>query len=275
MRPDTPLIRARARLAHAAGIYPYFLISASGGKDSNILFPLLDELRPRPAIGAYHYTILRGLQCVERPIEVLCRRYKVPVLYSIASQLPTMLFEGYCRPRTAVVKRARQVQLNMVDVELRGRLWFAAHLSGMDPDDFVPAEGEEAKRALSDLKVDPFKIWYVGGQRQNDSLERRAMLSQFRRQQRDLGDAKIPSGGQLGINPKQRRIYPICDWSTDEVLAYVRALGLPAAADLGKGTNQGVNPGDPACMRAMRDRYPADFARLVSRFPLAVAVAEG
>ena len=96
----------------------------------------------------------------------------------------------------------------MVDVELRGRLWFAAHLSGMDPDDFVPAEGEEAKRALSDLKVDPFKIWYVGGQRQNDSLERRAMLSQFRRQQRDHARPAGDAAGAAGAGARIGRMAP-------------------------------------------------------------------
>lgn len=279
--PPSPLQRARDRLAHCASIYPYFLISASGGKDSNASFPLLAELRakdPRIKIGAYHYTLMRGIQCVERPIETLCRRYQVPVHYLIHPSLPQLLYEGFCRTRTAIVGRAYQTQLNMVDVELAGRLWFACLLSKKDASDLVPAEDEEeAKLSLRDLSVDPFKVWYVGGQRQNDSLERRAMLSGFRRQQKALGEdgLKIPTGGQLGVNPKERRVYPLADWSSDQVLAYCRAMNLPAAADLGGKNTKGVNPSDPAAMRAMRDNYPRDFARLAERFPLAIAVAEG
>jgi hypothetical protein len=52
-------------------------------------------------------------------------------------------------------------------------------------------------------------------------------------------------------------------------------MNLPAAADLGGKNTKGVNPSDPAAMRAMRDNYPRDFLRLAERFPLAIAVAEG
>lgn len=252
------------------------MVAASGGKDSNVMFPLLEKLRaerPEVRVAGFHYTLCRGLACVERPIELLSRRYDFPFKIFVHSILPQLVYEGFCRGRSDSANRAYKARLAMNDIELAARVWFAAELSGVDPDDLLPREGEEgARKSLADLKVDPFAIWYVGGQRQVDSLERRAMLSQFRRQ---LDANGRPTGGDLGFNPKERRLYPICDWSTKEVYAYARLMNLPPAADLGKSNSSGINPGDPITMRALRDNYPKDFAKLCELFPLAAAVAEG
>lgn len=275
---ETPLQACRARLRRAASIYPAFLIAASGGKDSNALFPLLAELRadfPNVVIGAYHYTLIRGLQCVERPIEILSKRYDVPVQFFPADLLCDLVFQGYCRNRTAAVSAAYAARVKMVDVEFAARVWLAARASGIAEQDLLPQEGEEEARAsLKDLKVDPFKLWYVGGQRQRDSLERRAMLSSFRRQLQDRGGVRIGTGGELGLNPKERRVYPLAEWSSAEVLAFCRLHRLPPAADLGKANTKGVSPGNGPCMLAMSQNYPADFARLCERFPQARAVAD-
>jgi 3'-phosphoadenosine 5'-phosphosulfate sulfotransferase (PAPS reductase)/FAD synthetase len=277
--PLTPLQRARQRLAYCAGIYPYFLISASGGKDSNALFPLLAEYRdknPGTTIGAFHYTRCKGMQCVERPIETLSRRYGVPVYYLPHPDMPQHLYEGFCRPRTVVAERAYQSLIKMVDMENAARLWYACLLSGVSVDDLLPqAEEEEAKLTLGDLKVDPFAVWVCAGQRMNDSLHRRAMLSGFRRQLKEVGNLKLPTGGNIGINPKQRRLYPVADWSSVEVLAYCRVMKLPAAADLGGKDSSGVNPSNKEAMRALKARYPADFNRLAERFPAIRQLAVG
>lgn len=275
MPTTSPIARAKARFERAASIYPYFLISASGGKDSNVMPPLMADLRAKNQdvrVGGFHYTICRGLVCVERPIEILSKRYDFPVKYIVHSMLPSLIYQGYCRPRTGIANTAYKAVLKMNDVELAARVWFAALHSEVDPDDLLPREGEdEARLSLADLKVDPWKIWYVGGQRQNDSLERRAMLSQFRRQQDSRG---LPTGGDLGFNPKERRLYPICDWSSKEVYDYCRLMKLPAAADLGRSNSSGINPGDHPTMKALRDNYPKDFAKLLEIFPQAAAVAE-
>lgn len=84
----------------------------------------------------------------------------------------------------------------------------------------------------------------------------------------------MSTGGEIGLNPKERRVYPLCDWATADVLAYCRGMRLPPAADLGKTSTSGVNPGDGPCMLAMRKHYPKDFERVVARFPNARAVAE-
>lgn len=275
---ESLLQACRARLARAASIYPIFLIAASGGKDSNALFPFLAELRqknPRVRVGAYHYTLVPGLECVERPIRALCKRYDVPLRVLPASILCDLVFQGYHRGRTEAVNAAYQNRIKMVDVEFAARVWLACHLSGCEEADLVPQEGEEqARLALRDLKVDPFQIWYVGGQRQGDSLERRAMLSSFRKQTVERGGVRVSTGGELGLNPKERRAYPLCDWAAADVLAYCRGMRLPPAADLGKASTSGVDPGNGACMLSMRNNYPKDFERVVERFPNARVVAD-
>lgn len=279
--PPTPIQRARSRIERAGEFSQHFLISASGGKDSNAIFPLLAEYRakhPRATVGAFHYTRCKGMMCVERPIEVLSKRFGVPVHYLIHPDMPRHLYEGFCRPRTNVAERAYKARIKMVDMEDAARLWYACHLSGVSVDDLLPQgeeEDAEAKLTLRDLKVDPYSIWVCAGQRLNDSLERRAMLSGFRRQLKEVGDMKLPTGGDIGLNPKQRRLYPVADWSSAEVLAYCRAANLPAAADLGGKDSSGVNPSNQDAMRALKARYPEDFNRLCERFPSARQLVEG
>lgn len=275
----TPIQRARRRIERAGDLSKHFLISASGGKDSNAIFPLLAEYRdkhPGTTIGAFHYTRCKGMQCVERPIEVLCKRYDVPIHYLPHPDMARHLYEGFCRPRTAVAERAYKALIKMTDMEDAARLWYACLLSNTTVDDLLPQhEEDEAKLSLRDLDVDPYSIWVCAGQRLNDSLERRAMLSSFRRQMKDVGDLRLPTGGDVGINPKQRRLYPVADWSSNEVLAYCRAMRLPAPADLGGKDSSGVNPANADAMLALKNRYPADFNLLCVRFPQARLLVEG
>lgn len=277
---STPLQRARARIARAGEFSKHFLISASGGKDSNAIFPLLAEYRdknPGTTIGAFHYTRCKGLQCVERPIETLCRRYSVPLHYTIHPDMPAQLYSGWGRTRTAIADRAYRARIKIVDMENAARLWYACHLSGVDVEDLLPQgeeEDAEARLALKDLKVDPYAMWVCAGQRLNDSLNRRAMLSCFRRQLQQVGDMRLPTGGDIGLNPKQRRLYPVADWSSVEVLGYCRAMRLPAAADLGGKDSSGVNPSNKDAMRALKQRYPGDFRLLCERYPAARVLAE-
>lgn len=263
----TPQARALELLNHAARRSPYFLIAASGGKDSNGIFPLLALLQkknPAVVVRAYNLFMVRGLQCIERVIEALCKRYKVPINYLPHPKFSDFVYQGFCGPRTDASVTAPMVK--PVDVELAARVHFAAVMSELEYEDFTIRKGEETPRkGLSDLKVDPFDIWVVSGHRKSDSLERRAMLTSFRRQ----------PGGREGLNVNEMRVYPVFDWSAKEVLAYCRAHDLPPAADLGKRNNAGIDPGIPESMRALRDLYPADFERVCAVFPLARAVAAG
>jgi hypothetical protein len=96
-RLPSPATRALALLERAFRISPYFLIMASGGKDSNVLFPLVQKLQakhPSVRVAACHwYLPVPGLDCVERPIHALRRRFAdCPIFYVPHYTLPDHLW---------------------------------------------------------------------------------------------------------------------------------------------------------------------------------------
>lgn len=95
--------------------------------------------------------------------------------------------------------------------------------------------------------------WTALGHRATDSLERNAMLKR-------LG----------GIDPKAGRVYPIWQWKPRDVYAYIRTNRLPVAPQLVRGSTDGVNL-YPATLRALRDRYPDDYRKILEVFPYAEA----
>ena len=278
-RIPSPATRALALLERAFLISPYFMIMASGGKDSNVLFPLLEILQRRhPSVRAaacHWYLPVPGLDCVERPIHVLRRRLgDCPVFYVPHYTLPDHLWLGDMRPRTRETG-PRAKTLKATECEDAARLQFAAHLSGL-PDGIVrelaaqslnemDEDGKRPKVVVDGLKVDPWRdIWVLGGQRSRDSLERRAMISGFRKQKDAFG---IATGGAVGLNMKERRVYPVHDWTADDVLAYCRATNCPPAAPLGGKNTTNLDPSNPQVMAVLRDRYPRDYEKVLAIFP--------
>lgn len=273
----TPASRALDLLRRAAAISPYFQIAASGGKDSNAIFALVEDLRkedPRVRVSACFWYMVKGIDCVERPIKILCRRLGDCPLYFVPHfALPDHLYLGESRPRSIDTKR-RAVALKQVQSEDAGRLYFAAKLSGL-PDGVVQStaakviedtdeDGVRSKVRIDGLKVDPWNdIWVLGGQRSRDSLERRAMLSSFRLQASD----GVASGGRVGLNVKDRRVYPVHDWSADEVLAYCRAKKLPPAAPIGGKNGSNLEPRDALAVAALKKLYPRDYEKFIAVFP--------
>lgn len=276
--PRTPPARALALLERAARESPYFLVAASGGKDSNVLFPLLEDLKkkdPRIRVGAFHMYMARGIECVERPIKVLCQRLGAPLFYVPHFALPDHLFLGEARERTSDAAR-RALGLKATECEDAARIYFAAHLSGL-PEGAVDqavarsqappeGEGESAPRLkIEGLTVDPWRdVWVLRGERARDSLQRRAMISSFRLQRDAMGFA---TGGCVGLSPKERRVFPVHDWTANEVLAFARARRCPPAAPIGKTNGSNLEPADALAVAALRRLYPSDYARFVRLFP--------
>lgn len=91
--------------------------------------------------------------------------------------------------------------------------------------------------------------WFAYGQKKNDSLERRAMLS---------------SCGGIDVNFK--RVYPVADFSNKEVFAYMKHRRLPVPFDYQLfGHSFGLLA--PEELRQVRKHFPDDFAKIVARFP--------
>lgn len=318
----TPKKRALELLRRAASTAPYFLIHASGGKDSNVAFPLLAELQredPRVRFAALHWYMVPpeevggrgGIQCVERPVRVLCARYKVPLLWVPHYTLPDRLYEGITRHGTSETRgcsvcagkggfvgsrpRLRQLvkdgeeweacercggcgqgalAVKVAECEDAGRLDWAARLGGLKgrKDLTLRDADDQPLHPVDALPVHPWRdIWCVSGHRSNDSLERRAMLSSFRMQKNEAG---VVTGARPGLNVKERRVYPVFDWTTDDVLAYARASGCPPAADLGGLNTMNLDPRNPEVVERLKVKYPRDYARLLEVFPQALASSE-
>ena len=110
---------------------------------------------------------------------------------------------------------------------------------------------EEAMRAKTK------KHWIGLGYRKQESLERRGMLVK-----------DWPSG----IGRKRGGFAPIAEWSTKDVLAYVRRERL-ALHRIGSTISTGVGL-DPETMWHMREHWPDDYRRILRVFPYAIAQAD-
>jgi len=87
------------------------------------------------------------------------------------------------------------------------------------------------------------------GHRMDESLPRRGMLK-----------------GRAGYLEKERRVYPLWNWSSKDVFAYLRARRIPLPVQLGKGDVSGVDLTLPA-MSVLKEHYPDDYARVREVFP--------
>lgn len=143
----------------------------------------------------------------------------------------------------------------------------------------LPDMERHARKALG---TDAFVTY---GQRKADSLERRAMLNSFgkMRLRRDGKLVKgadgacvmVPDPAAAGstscFDTKGRRVYPIGEWSTAEVVAYNRIHKLPRPPRLGDTKVSGVTL-RPDALAAIKAHYPDDFERILAKFPYADAL---
>ena len=264
-RTTSPIQHANLLIDDAVQLGPpIFLVGASGGKDSQCTLHLVCEARKRhPAlqVGALYWYRVPDIDCMERPIRETCERLGVP-LYRVPHDLLCGALIGAIN-REFTVETNEVPALKVVDLELAGKVRFAAHLSGIPEREIFDDQGK-VRVSLKDFRVNPFGIWMAYGHRQNESLERKGMLSGFRNQLNEFG---VKSGGRLGFDPKSRRIYPLATWDRKNALTYVRHFHLPLAESFGRGDTSGLDPNNPEVLRYLRDRYPEDFARVVRLFP--------
>lgn len=291
---------------------------ASGGKDSNVSFPLLMDLQremPEVRIAALHwYTIpppeltggKPGMECVERPLRILAKRANAPIFWTPHYTVTDALYLGEIRPPTRETRRCEQCwgkgrldhadqptleqvegtrpcprchgagmgapRLRTTECEDAGRVMWAAQLAGAEVSELVGQGGAPPARSLASLPVHPFTgIWTVWGQRLDDSLQRRAMITSFRAQ---VNAAGVVTGARVALNLKERRVFPIASWSARDVLAFVRARNLPPAASFGATNTTNLDPAQPIVVECLKRYYPRDYARLLEVFPNARALSD-
>jgi len=95
--------------------------------------------------------------------------------------------------------------------------------------------------------------WSASGEKKADSLMRRMRLTNG------------------GVHEKQRKLYPVWDWSHARVAALVRTRKLPLAPTFGRESQGGVGL-KAEVLRELKERYPEDYARVEAAFPFCGAV---
>lgn len=114
---------------------------------------------------------------------------------------------------------------------------------------------ERAVRAKTGIE------WIAWGWRANDSVTRRVLLKRH-----------APDG----VWPETHRVFPIADWSTKDVVGYLKGRGIALPPRFGAKTLNGPSGFDltASCLRYLREHYPRDFAKVKAVFPFCEIVLE-
>jgi len=194
------------------------IVALSGGKDSLACMDLCASTFER--VEAFFMYLVPGLECAERPIKIVEKRYGIKVLRIPHWSLSHYLRYGLLRAPNYRAMLAPQITANDVETHVRSKL--AAD-------------------------------WIVYGHRMDESLQRRGMLHAID-----------------GCWTKFRRIYPLWDWKSRDVFAYLKArkIALP-------GLTHGNLPSgfdlEPRSLLWMKQFAPDDYKRVLTAFPYAEA----
>lgn len=198
----------------AAKLTDQVTVGFSTGKDSIVSLDLC--CRHFKKVTAIFMYVVPGMSFQEAYLKQAERRYGIKILRLPHWSLSTAFQVNYYRPGSDL--SASTPDLTITDVEKYLR---EAHGS----------------------------TWFAYGQKKNDSLERRAMIS--------------ASGG---VDVKGRRFYPVGEFSDKEIFAYMRHRRLPLPIDYQLfGHSFGLL--EPMELRQVREHFPADFAKIVKLFP--------
>jgi len=90
------------------------------------------------------------------------------------------------------------------------------------------------------------------GSKKNDGMNRRIMLNTY---------------GELPIQQKTQKYYPLADFSNKDVLSYIRTKRLPFPIKYGGKQSNGIMF-DLDCYLWMRENEPADLEKMYKAYPL-------
>ncbi|MDO8542601.1 MAG: phosphoadenosine phosphosulfate reductase family protein [Opitutaceae bacterium] len=197
----------------AAAMTDQIAVGFSTGKDSIAALDLC--CRNFKRVTAFFMYVVPGLSFQEAYLQQAARRYGIEIVRLPHWSLGVALRVNYYRPGCDASAETPEIAINEVENWMR------------------------AKHGAT---------WFAYGQKKNDSLERRGMLSACG-----------------GIDVKARRIYPVAEFSNKEVFAYMKNRRLPTPIDYQLfGHSFGLLA--PAELRAVKKHFPADFAKIVARF---------
>lgn len=93
--------------------------------------------------------------------------------------------------------------------------------------------------------------YLIQGIRKQDSMARRGML------------ANLP----YGIDERNGKIYPIAEWTTRQVLAYIKFNKLMLPVEYSMGVKRDFYIPDAAGMVMLKNNFPDDYKKVISVFP--------
>jgi len=93
--------------------------------------------------------------------------------------------------------------------------------------------------------------WFAYGERASDSIMR-----------------AINTMRCDGVEQAWKRLWPIYDWKTAQVLTYLAARRIPVARNLWRANMDGVSL-HPLALAALKKRCPSDYAKVLKVFPMA------
>jgi sulfate adenylyltransferase subunit 2 len=97
--------------------------------------------------------------------------------------------------------------------------------------------------------------WFAYGERAADSFARRLYTRK-----------------NDGVDANARRLYPVYDWSTDDILSYLRGRNIPVPLRVGYDGEQRNSSGfnlSKESLAWLKRRSPKDYARVLDVFPYA------
>lgn len=179
----------------------------------------------------------------------LCKRYFKNVHAFFMYVVPGLSFQENTLRR---YERLYDIEIERIPHPDMAR--FMKYGTYRSPDDSVPIL--EFNDCYDYIRTKTGVQWIAGGERINDSLNRRAMLK---------------SGGSIDM--KRFRFFPLLHWNKNEVVEYIRRNSLYLPEDTRVFGHSFCDLSGES-LYLMKKHFPKDYERLLKYYPLAdVAVA--
>jgi 3'-phosphoadenosine 5'-phosphosulfate sulfotransferase (PAPS reductase)/FAD synthetase len=117
---------------------------------------------------------------------------------------------------------------------------------------FTQGKQEESLRQQFEAK------WIMNGIRKADSLARRGMLA----------------SAEGGIDERNGKLYPIGEWSTKQVMSYIKLNRLMLPVEYNMGMERDFYIPNQQGMLWLKNNFPCDYAKVIQTFPKLEAMAK-